>query len=324
MNELPASADVVVVGGGIIGLSTALELARAGYKVCVVERGETGRQCSWAGGGMLIPVPPEEPTPEVQALLVQSQQMYPSYCARLYDETGIDPEYWVCGARLIQASGEQWQPEVAQVRNPRLLKALRRALELSHVPVIEHTRALGWILDGNQFLGVKTSAGDIHCRHAVLAAGAWTSELTDLKIRPIKGQMLLLRARPGQLDHICIGSHGYLIPRRDGRILLGSTVEDAGFDITPTAAARAVLLEWGGALCPQLDEFDIENHWAGLRPATPDEQPVIGPCRQIKGLFYNTGHYRLGLTLAPASAERLVKLMTAADNFKSSRATSIG
>lgn len=309
MNTLPASVDVAVIGAGVIGLTTALELARRGSTVCVIERDQTGRQCSWAGGGMLIPVPPDQPSPYIQSLLAQSQQMYPTYCARLHDETAIDPEYWVCGARFIQGLDEQWLPDVAQVRNPRLLKALRRALELLNVPIIEHTSALGWILKDHRLEGVKTSKGDIACRQAVLAAGAWLSELAALAIRPIKGQMLLLRGRPGQLDHIRISNHGYLIPRRDGRILLGSTVEDIGFDTQITSQARAVLLEQGIILWPELDKLPVEGQWAGLRPAAPDEQPVIGPCPQVNGLFYNAGHYRLGITLAPASAERLVNLM---------------
>ena len=309
MKPLPASVDVVVIGAGVIGLATALELALRGSTVCVVERGEAGRQCSWAGGGMLIPVPPEQPSPYVQSLLVQSQQMYPAYCARLHDETAIDPEYWPCGARFIQGSAEQWLPNVAQVRNPRLLKALCRALELLQVPLIEHTRALGWVLEGNRLEGVSTSTGNIACRQAVLAAGAWSSELSGLEIKPVKGQMLLLRARPGQLDHIRISNHVYLIPRRDGRILLGSTVEDVGFDIQTTPQARAILLEQGSTLWPELSKLDIENQWTGLRPVAPDEQPVFGPCAKVNGLFYNTGHYRLGITLAPVSAERLVNMM---------------
>lgn len=309
MNTLPASVDVVVIGAGVIGLTTALELARRGHMVCVVERGEVGRQCSWAGGGMLIPVPPEQPSPYVQSLLVQSQQMYPAYCARLHDETAIDPEYWACGARFIHGADEHWLPDVAQVRNPRLLKALRKALELSRMPVIEHTHVSGWILQGDRLQGVRTSNGNIACGQVVLAAGAWSSELASAQIKPIKGQMLLLRGSPGQLDHIRISDYGYLIPRRDGCILLGSTIEDAGFDIQPTAAAKQTLLEQGSVLWPELGKLPVENQWAGLRPVAPDEQPVIGPCPQVIGLFYNTGHYRLGITLALASAERLVNLM---------------
>ena len=309
MNTLPASVDVAVIGAGVMGLTTALELARRGSAVCVIERGEIGRQCSWAGGGMLIPVPPEQPSPYVQSLLVQSQQMYPAYCARLHDETAIDPEYWACGARFIHGSHEHWLPDVAQVRSPRLLKALRRVLELQRVPIIECTRALSWIHKDNRLAGVRTSEGDIACRQAVLAAGAWSSELAALAIKPVKGQMLMLRGRPGQLDHIRISNHGYLIPRRDGRILLGSTVEDIGFDTQTTPQARATLLEQGIMLWPELGKLPVENQWAGLRPVAPDEQPVIGPCPQVSGLFYNTGHYRLGITLAPASAERLVNLM---------------
>jgi glycine oxidase len=310
MNIFPESVDVVVIGAGIIGLTTALELARRGRRVCVVERDEVGQQCSWAGGGMLIPVPPEMPTPQVQKLLLRSQQIYPNYCARLLDETGIDPEYWACGARLIEPSGDTWLPQAAQVRNPRLLKALGRALAQLQVPIIEHTVVVGWRLNGQQIDGVRTSTGDIACKQVVLAAGAWSSELAAVDIRPVKGQMLLLRGALGQLDHIRIGHHGYLIPRRDGRILIGSTIEDAGFDTAPTVEARELLLKRARTLWPDAHTLEVENHWAGLRPVTADEQPLIGPSPDIKGLFFNTGHYRLGLTLAPASAERLIQVMT--------------
>jgi glycine oxidase len=258
---------------------------------------------------MLIPVPAEQPSIQLQSLLVQSQQMYSAYCAHLYEETAIDPEYWTCGARFIQDSDEQWLPDAAQVRTPRLLKALSRALELLKVPVIEHASALGWIHKDRRLAGVRTSRGDIACRQVVLAAGAWSSELAELAIKPIKGQMLLLRGKPGQLDHIRISNHSYLIPRRDGNILLGSTVEDVGFDTQITAEAKATLLERGSKLWPELGTLPIEGQWAGLRPTLPHGEPVIGPCSQVSGLFFNAGHFRLGITLAPASAQRLVDLM---------------
>lgn len=309
MNDLPATADVVVVGGGIIGLSTALELAKAGFKVCVVERGEAGRQCSWAGGGMLATLPPDEPAPEIVPLLQESLRLYPDYCARLAQDTGIDPEYWGCGAWLFRGATERWLPDLAQVRNPRLLKALKRALTQIGVSVVEDTNAIGWLAKGDRLDGVHTSRGSIACKFAVLAAGAWSSDLAPFAIKPVKGEMLLLRAKPGLLGHIRINEHAYLIPRRDGLILLGSTVENAGFDAAATPAARALLLQRLEFLWPAGKELKVEQHWAGLRPRPDGVAPVIAAANNMRGLFYNTGHFRLGITLALASARRITAMM---------------
>lgn len=311
MSALPATADAVIVGGGIIGLTTALELSCEGLRVCVLERDELGRQCSWAGGGMLTSLPPDLPTPELQPLLQQSLHLFPDFCASLKQETGIDPEYWVCGARLMTRDAVQEWPAIAQVRNPRLLKALRRRLEQRGVQLLEQTETLGWLVENDRLLGVRTARGNIACSQAVLAAGAWSGQLAPVLINPAKGQMLLLQGHPGLLNHILIGEHAYLIPRRDGRILLGSTIEDAGYDTTPTAEARALLFEQGLRLWPQMAGLSIEDQWAGLRPRGVGNAPIIQAARHIEGLFYNTGHFRLGITLAPASARQLAKLMLA-------------
>lgn len=311
MTALPATADVVIAGGGVIGLTTALALARVGQKVCVIERHQVGRQCSWAGGGMLSPVPPHVPVPEIEPLLQQSLDLYPQYCAALLDETGIDPEYWVCGARWVTPSGEQELPDMAQVRNPRLLKALRRALERHGALLVEHTAVQGWLLQADRLIGVETSGGNIACGQAVLAAGAWSGQLAPVSIKPTKGQMVLLRGEPGLLEHIRISEHAYLIPRRDGRILLGSTVENVGFDTTPTAEARVSLMESARRLWPQSAALVIESQWAGLRPRGLTNAPTVEAADHIRGLFYNTGHFRLGVTLAPASAQRMANLLLA-------------
>ena len=309
MPELPASADVVIVGGGIIGLTTALELSQEGLQVCIVEAGEIGRQCSWAGGGMLTPLPPDSPVPELQPLLQNSLDLYPEFCASLLQQTGIDPEYWVCGARFMKNGLALDYPEVAQVRNTRLIKALRLALIRRRVELIEGTKALGWHVHQGGLKGVETCRGRIKSSKAVLAAGSWSGQLDSLPISPAKGQMLLFKGPPGQLNQILIDDHIYLIPRRDGRILVGSTIEDVGFDTTPTALARTRLLKRATSLWPQIKTLTLENQWAGLRPRGLSSVPLIEQAGHIKGLFYNAGHFRLGITLAPASAKLLTALI---------------
>ncbi len=296
---------MVVVGAGIIGLTTALELARAGHKVCVLERGLAGHEASWAAGGILSPLPPDDPVPEFRDLLEESLALFPEYCASLQEQTGIDPEYWRCGATMQGEQGERWYPEIAQVRNPRLLKALVLALGHANVPLLENTALLGWQKQGGRLTGVLTSNGVIACQKAVLATGAWSSHYARLPVKPVKGQILLLKGAPGLLEHIKIDPQAYVVPRRDGRVLVGSTLEEAGFDVTPTPQAKSYLMDCAVRLWPRAGDLEIENHWAGLRPYADQAAPLIGAVPELTGLFVNTGHFRLGVTLSLASAKRL-------------------
>lgn len=300
----------MVVGGGIIGLTTALELARAGVKVCVLDHGVPGREASWAGGGILSPLPPDHPAPEIKTLLDESLARYPAYCDELREATGVDPEYWICGAHVQGIGGERWFPGVAQVRNPRLIKALLLALRQHGVRLQAHTPAVGWQQLAGRLTGVITPHGVIACGQAVLAAGAWSGDLIQLPMRPVKGQMLLLRGNPNALDHIRMDDQIYLIPRREGVVLLGSTLEDAGFDMAPTMQARDSLMDRARHLWPGVSEFRVEHQWAGLRPRLASESPRICAAPRIHGLFLNTGHYRLGITLSLASAKRCAVLIS--------------
>lgn len=296
---------MVVVGAGIIGLTTALELARAGLKVCVIERGIAGREASWAAGGILSQLPPDDPVPEIRQLLDQSLALFPQYCEALQAQTGIDPEYWRCGVTMIREQGERWYPEIAQVRNPRMIKAMLLALQQANVTLLEQTPAMSWQKQNGRLTGVLTRHGVIACQYAVLAAGAWSGALAQVPVRPVKGQMLLLKGSPGLLEHIRMDDQAYVIPRRDGRIVVGSTLEEAGFDVTPTPDARKFLMDCATRLWPQAAELALENHWANLRPYPDQPMPLIGAVPELAGLYVNTGHFRLGVTLSLASAQWL-------------------
>ncbi|MEO8993907.1 MAG: FAD-dependent oxidoreductase [Rhodanobacter sp.] len=304
VNQIPTTADAVIVGGGIVGLTTALALARAGLKVCVLERGVPGGEASWAGGGILSPLPPDDPAHAIRALLDESLALYPNFCESLRGNTGIDPEYWTCGACVLNDAGEHWFKKVAQVRNPRLIKALLLALRQHGVAVCAYTPALEWRIDAAGLSGIVTTQGVIASRRAVLAAGAWSAQLADVAVSPAKGQMLLLRSEGAGPDHIRMDPQAYLIPRKDGRLLIGSTIEQAGFDRAPTPQARELLLHCARQLWPVGGRWTVEHHWAGLRPQPASDTPTIAPHPLLVGLFINTGHFRLGLTLAPASAAR--------------------
>lgn len=323
-------SDFLIVGGGVIGLSSALELARQGARVTVLERGVCGGESSWAGGGILSPLPPWDYPPAVTDLTQLSCRLFPEWVGRVAEISGIDPEYRVSGLRVmppfdaekaaqwcaghgvrLEQDGEGlWLPDVAQVRNPRLIKALRLALERMGVRIVEQAEVTGVVSTEDRVERLDTTAGPFAAEHYVVAAGAWSKKLlgkqgVQLDIKPVRGQMLLYRAQPGMLRHIILQNGTYLIPRDDGHILVGSTLEDAGFDKATTEEARVALHAWALGMLPQLAQAEFIQQWAGLRPAAPDNIPTIARHPQLENLFLNSGHFRYGVTMAPASAQIL-------------------
>jgi len=326
--------DFLILGGGIIGLSTALELARDGVRVTVVERGMAGGESSWAGGGILSPLLPWNYAAPVNQLCHLGNALYPDWVADLQSATGIDPEYWRCGMRvlppfdadaahnwcaqhgwpLVQDDNALWLPEVAQVRNPRIIKALRAAVLARGIRLLEGIEITAVTRTGSHLSAVDTTHGRIRAATYIVTAGAWSQTvLGELAphwpIKPMRGQMLLFRAEPGLLSHVILQQGIYLIPRRDGHILVGSTVEDVGFDKSTTAAAHAMLYSAALALLPALQNTPVIMHWSGLRPGSVDNIPTIARHPLIENLYANTGHFRYGVTMAPASARLLADLI---------------
>lgn len=344
-------SDVLVVGGGVVGLLSAWSLAREGCRVTLVERGATGRESSWAGGGIVSPLYPWRYSSAVANLAHWSQDFYPGLGQQLLEATGVDPEvhvtglYWldledqaealawarvngrpldevdICAVHdAVPALGPGFQraihmPGVANVRNPRLARSLREAL--LHMPAVElreDCEVLGFIQEEGAIRGVRTVEGELRAQTTVLAAGAWSGELLaslglTLPVVPVKGQMILYKCAEDFLSSMVLAKGRYAIPRRDGHILIGSTLEHAGFDKTPTEDALASLRASAEELLPALAGQAPEMHWAGLRPGSPQGIPFIGPVPEYPGLWLNTGHYRNGLVLAPASCRLLVDLL---------------
>ncbi len=205
--------------------------------------------------------------------------------------------------------------DVANVRNPRLTRALREALlQLPNVTLREDCAVDGFIQEGGRVVGVRTSQGEVRADRVVLCAGAWSGELLatlglDLPVEPVKGQMILFKCAEDFLPSMVLAKGRYAIPRRDGHILVGSTLEHEGFDKTPTEAALESLRASAIEMLPALAEAEVVGHWAGLRPGSPDGIPFIGPVPCFDGLWLNCGHYRNGLVLAPASCRLLTDLM---------------
>jgi glycine oxidase len=345
------SSSTLVVGGGVIGLLGALELARAGEPVVVLERAEAGRESSWAGGGIVSPLYPWRYDSAVGALARWSQHYYPQLAGRLLAATGVDSEvhatglYWLdlqdesqaldwarresyglCSVALEAVreavpplgggfSSAIYLPGVANVRNPRLLKALRAALKaMSNVTLLEHSEVQGFLREGERVAGVRLESGEIRAARVVLSAGAWSGQLLEtlglrLPVEPVKGQMILYRCAEDFLPAMVLAKGRYAIPRKDGHVLVGSTLEHAGFDKTPSGDALVSLKASAEELLPALAEAEVIGHWAGLRPGSPDGVPYIGEVPQCPGLWLNCGHYRNGLVLAPASCELLKNLM---------------
>lgn len=210
-----------------------------------------------------------------------------------------------------------WLPIVCQVRTPRLLRALMMAVKQRGGVVIENVEVTGWEIEDERVQHVTTRAGEKYAAaDYVVAAGAWSGELLGeyaqkLEIWPVRGQILLFKARAGLLRTMVLEErdHFYLIPRTDGHILAGSTLEEAGFDRRTTIQARDTLLARAHALVPGLGGETLAGHWAGLRPASPDNIPVISGHPVLSNLYLNSGHYRYGVTMAPASAQLVANMV---------------
>ena len=331
---------VIIVGAGALGLLSALELHQRGLRVSLIERGQAGRESSWAGGGILSPILPWNYPDPIWRLSRRSLDLYQALGVELAEQTGVDPEVSATGAISLdpqpreqafawcereRLEAQSWNgrlyaggpelsgialPWIGNVRNPRLCRALRLRLLQLGVELIENAPVNGWLKDGGRVVGVHSVLGEHRADAVVLAAGAWSAQLeASLPMEPVRGQMLLLACEPGYLKSIVFRKGRYLIPRRDGRILVGSTVERGGFDVSVSSEARAELLRFAIEVLGAEVADKVEHHWAGLRPGTSDELPYIGEHPGMPGLFLNTGHYRNGLIMGPASAELLADLM---------------
>lgn len=337
--------DFLIVGAGVIGLTSAQTLLQEGYHVTLVERGAVGQEASWAGGGILSMLCPWDYQEPVTRLALHSMNMFSEAAAALHVATGIDPEYQRSGMLLLppfqQEHAVQWCaqhqlamqpvslvdylpalqdighfgqgllfPEVAQVRNPRLLRALYEHVIMLGGVILEQHEVEKIELAGDRVTGLQTTQGKLSADAFIVAAGAWSKALLgehalNMDIRPIRGQILLFKFGAPPFQQILLKENLYFIPRRDGHVLVGSTLEDAGFDQSITVAARDSLLQRVREIFPHWSNVEPVQHWAGLRPGSPDNIPVIGRHPHLTNLYVNSGHFRYGVTMSFASAELL-------------------
>jgi glycine oxidase len=214
-------------------------------------------------------------------------------------------------------AGALFSPQDHQVDNRKLAQALRIAAERAGVNIHEHQPVKELAVRGGQARGVVLEDGtSVAADIVVLAAGAWSRKIDGLPpdrrppVRPIKGQMLALRMDPADplLTHVLWAPGAYLVPRRDGRLIVGATVEEKGFDTTVTAGGLLALLEAAWRAIPAVEELPVDEIWVGHRPGSRDDAPILGP-GPLDGLFYATGHHRNGILLAPVTADAVARLI---------------
>jgi glycine oxidase len=347
MSLLP---DVVIIGGGVIGLSTAYYLARAGARVTLVDQGDLGRQASWAGAGIIPPGKPNLARTPYDLLRAHSSAMYPTLSQELLGATGIDNGFVVCGGLEFddpceQSHTDEWRsegiafreagpdelrsmrwglapelsrayflPEMSQVRNPRHLRALEAACKKLGVDLRPGCHVHGLVKGSGKVQSIETAVGPIKAGKYLLSAGAWSDRLLEqvqwrLGICPVRGQIALLNSGEAGVRPLLLMGKRYLVPRTDGRVLIGATEEDAGFDARPTAGGIAGLLEFAASLVPGLAAAPLERCWAGLRPGSPDGLPFLGTVPGYENFFVAAGHFRAGLQLSPATGLVLSELL---------------
>ncbi len=347
------TADVVVVGAGVIGLAVASELSRRGARVLVVDARAPGEGATQASAGMLTPHTETRDLPALRALAARSLDLYDPFLERLSEDGGISVEYRRCGSLHVAndetqlenlralavrlaatgVAGELLTPQQVHHLEPQVAPDVAGGLLVpshGYVVVADLVRALvadamahGGRFDVHRVLAVDgdtngarvaTADGAIASGHVVVAAGSWASRVlvdgdTPVPVRPVRGQIVHLDWPAPAISRIVWGPECYLVPRTTGAMLVGATLEDAGFDERATTAGVHDLLDAACDLLPQAWQAAFTGVRVGLRPATPDELPVIGPSPHVPGVYYATGHYRNGVLLAPVTAVLLADLV---------------
>ncbi len=344
MARINQSAEIVIIGGGVIGCAIAYELAKAGERVTLLERNALAQEASWASAGII-----SSPSPGSGEFGLRSFRRYPALIAAVEETAGMrvgwnptgetaligadnDPRplqdlmewqqrqglhvEWLEGAALrehepvlsphIQAA--IYERDAGSLRVHLLAQALVRAATAHGATIREHTAALGLVTRGDRVTGVRTAEGEVGADVVVLAAGAWSralGELAGLNVptMPVHGQMMALADPPIRLRTVVAGGGMYLLPRADGTIAVGATVDETGFAKRVTPQGIDELIGLVGRFAPSLNEARLVEMWSGLRPGSADGAPIIGGGPHRDGLWIATGHYRGGALLAAVTGE---------------------
>jgi len=345
--------DAVIVGAGVIGCGIALELAKAGRSVTILEQSTPGAEASSAAGGILGPqVEESEPGP-VLDLGLRSRALYPAFAREVESLSGLSVGYLPCGVMMVAfneaeatrlAATVTWQKAMglradlldgnrARALEPQLSGA---AVSVAHFPddhqvdtrllvralqvaaaragaIFRSGHVRGVLSSGGRATGVDLDGEALEARAVVIAAGAWSgliqgAQVAPRVLRPMRGQVVQLMTRLPSLTRVLASERGYLVPRLDGRVVAGSTMELVGFEKQVTAGGLHHILSNAIALCPALEQAPVQEMWAGLRPYTEDLLPILGP-GPMEGLFLATGHLRNGILLLPITAQVISQLV---------------
>jgi glycine oxidase ThiO len=328
------AAEVIVIGGGIIGLSIALELSWRGLQVLILTQSYQTAAAN-AAAGMLAPQAEEIAPGTLLDLCTFSRSLYADWTAKLTMATGLDTGYWECGIlapRYDQAADSQlpWQTRAelvshlpsdnlgaevvggywfntdGQVDNRALYQSIQVAAASAGVQV-----KTGVTVTAQDLQDLSQGVAGLVADRYILATGAWSQELLPVPVVPRKGQLIALQVPPGAslpLNTVLFGTEIYIVPRRDGRIVIGATSEDVGFLTGNTYEGVEGLFDRATRLCPALAKYPVVEQWWGFRPATPDELPILGHSADPR-LILATGHYRNGILLAPATAQIIADLL---------------
>ncbi|MFB6226959.1 MAG: glycine oxidase ThiO [bacterium] len=343
--------EILVVGGGCIGLGIAGELAED-HSVTLLEEANCGQGATRAAAGMLAPVMEAEyGETELLDLCLESHRRYPSFVESLEDDTGIDVGFRTEGTlglafdqpgvsdlerqvdylNRMDLTVEELSPEACreleprissyvskairvsseyQVDNRRLAEALKERAKLRNVDLHERTPAETIRVENGSVQSVSTPKGDFSADYYLLCAGAKTGKIDGLPesdrmpIRPVKGQALSVQlSDPPEVEHVLRSQDVYCVPKDDGRLVVGATMEEEGYDTTVTAGAVLNLLHDAYEMVPFIYENELLETWAGLRPASRDSRPIIGPSTSTDNLGFASGHYRNGILLTPVTVQ---------------------
>ena len=341
--------DCIIVGGGAIGLMTARKLFLEGLDVLLLEKGSLGGESSWAGGGIISPLYPWRYHDAVNTLAERSKKIYPELTKALFEESGSDSELitsglftvednlpeilrwaqqWSIDARYIDNRDEVltieplagpavdhgiWMPDIMQVRNPKFNAALKASFQHHAIPFREYEGVEEILIEDDRVAGVRTAKQSYHAEKVIIASGAWSAQFDatqdSVDVIPVKGQMIMYKGEPDLVKRMILSEGHYIIPRKDGRILAGSTLEKIGFDKTISDAAHEELHQAAIELVPALAELPIERQWAGLRPGTAKGIPYICQHDDVEGLFIHAGHFRNGIVLGAASVDLITDII---------------
>lgn len=347
---------IAIVGAGITGLMSALELLEQGCSVTLFDQQAAGQAASWAGGGILSPMYPWRYPAAVNALARHAKPMYQDWNQKLQPFTGIDFQIHETGMlifdesdfeiglscakthqdpqqqaellnqaklqqinpRINQSKFKQaiYFPELANIRNPRLLQSLISYLK-QHPRVTwqENCKITRLNIQQSCVKSIVDKNGQVfQADQFVIATGAWSQHWSqqlglEIPVQPVQGQMLLFKTPENWMPTMCMHKVMYLIPRQDGHVLCGSSMRQVGFNTSPSSEIRQDILQACIEMVPELADFPLVKQWAGLRPSSPDGIPYIGKIPKLHNAWANFGHFRNGLCMGPASGKLLAQLI---------------